>query len=33
MAEPTKLQVKTEEKKGQPAALPEWRPFDLATRG
>ena len=32
MAEPTKLQVKTEEKKGQPATLPEWRPFETLRR-
>jgi HSP20 family protein len=32
MAEPTKLQVKTEEKKGQPATLPEWRPFESLRR-
>ncbi len=28
----TKLQVKTEEKKGQPVPRPEWRPFDLLRR-
>jgi HSP20 family protein len=28
MAEPTKLQVKTEEKKGQVLTPPEWRPFE-----
>ena len=32
MAEPTKLQVKTDEKKGQPATLPEWRPFETLRR-
>lgn len=31
MAEPTKLQVKTDEKKGQPATLPEWRPSATAS--
>jgi HSP20 family protein len=32
MAEPTKLQIKTEQKKGQPAPLPEWRPFEALRR-
>ncbi|HEY7298200.1 MAG TPA: Hsp20/alpha crystallin family protein [Xanthobacteraceae bacterium] len=32
MAEPTKLQVTTEEKKGQLAPVPEWRPFEALRR-
>jgi HSP20 family protein len=32
MAEPTKLQVKTEEKKGPLTAVPEWRPFEALRR-
>src|SRR5215471_21235457 len=32
MSEPTKLQIKAEEKKGQPAPVSEWRPFETLRR-